>query len=233
MGYLLVPPTRWRSENPALRRVISHSRRSTHQEVQASRHFQNIETCAGNQLRLILPAGTAMGVRLRHASREVQDLGGRLSNTRTTCPRVGDTLGKLRIIPHRSGMLERFRAKSSGARGWVCGLSACRGFNRPPRHRRVRAMGVVARRWTLRHESRPYGAQQSRKLRNVGNHDGGTPSAYTLCTLFSCLKSRRSKGWVRRVPAAAVIPAARVVLIIIESKTSVAGLVDAWVNRGA
>ena len=174
-----------------------------------------------------------MGVRFRHASREVQDLGGRLSNTRTTCPRVGDTLGKLRIIPHRSGMLERFRAKSSGARGWVCGLSACRGFNRPPRLRRVRAMGVVARRWTLRHESRPYGAQQSRKLRNVGNHDGGTPSAYTLCTLFSCLKSRRSKGWVRRVPAAAVIPAARVVLIIIESKTSVAGLVDAWVNRGA
>src|SRR2546422_669328 len=37
-------------------------------------------------------------------------------------------------------------------------------------------MGVVARRWILRHESRPYGAQQSRKLRNVGNHDGRTPS---------------------------------------------------------
>ena len=174
-----------------------------------------------------------MGVRLRHASREVQDLGVRLSNTRTTCPRVGDTLGKLRIIPHRSGMLERFRAQSSGARGWVCGLSACRGFNRPPRLRRVRAMGVVARRWTLRHESRPYGAQQSRKLPNVGNHEEGTPSACTLCTLFSRLKSTRSKGRVRRVPAAAVIPAARVVLIIIESKTSVAGLVDAWVNRGA
>src|SRR6059036_342974 len=84
-------------------------------------------------------------------------------------------------------------------------------------------MGVVARRWILRHESRPYGAQQSRKLRNVGNHDGGTPSADTLCPLFSFLKSTRSKGRVRRVPAAAVIPAARVVLIIIESKTSVAG----------
>src|SRR5947199_301976 len=94
-------------------------------------------------------------------------------------------------------------------------------------------MGVVARRWILRHESRPYGAQQSRKLRNVGNHDGGTPSACTLCTLFSCLKSTRSKGRVRRVPAAAVIPAARVVLIIIESKTSVAGRVDSWVNRTA
>lgn len=179
MGPLLVPPTRWGFENPALRRVISHSRRSTHQEVQASRQFQNYDTCAANQLRLILPAGTAMGVRLRHASREVQDLGVRLSNTRITCPRVGDTLGKLRIIPHRSGMLERFRAESSGARGWVCGLSACRGFNRPPRLRRVRAMGVVARRWTLRHESRPYGAQQSRKLPNVGNHEEGTPSACT------------------------------------------------------
>src|SRR3989304_2585991 len=68
-----------------------------------------------DQLRLILPAGTAMGVRLRHASREVQDLGGRLSNTRIICPQVGDTLGKLRIIPHRSGMLERFQALRGAA----------------------------------------------------------------------------------------------------------------------
>ena len=172
-----------------------------------------------------------MGVRLRHASREVQDLGRRLSNTRITCPRMGDNLGKLRITSHRSGSLERLQAESSGVRGWVCGLSACRGCNRPPRLRRVRAMGVVARRWILRHESRSYGTQQSRKLRNVGNHDGGTPSARTLCALFSRLKNGRSKGRVRRVPAAAVIPAARVVLILIESKTSVAGPVDAWVNR--
>src|SRR5881296_4572828 len=115
MGYLLVPPTRWGFENPALRRVISHSRRSTHQEVQASRHFQNMTRVQGKQLRLILPAGTAMGVRLRHASREVQDLGGRLSNTRIICPQVGNTLGKLRLMPHRSGMLERFQVESSGA----------------------------------------------------------------------------------------------------------------------
>src|SRR5947208_14202030 len=94
-------------------------------------------------------------------------------------------------------------------------------------------MGVVARRWILRHESRPYGAQQSRKLRNVGNHDGATLSACTLCTLFSFLKSTRSKGRVRRVPAVAVIPAARVVLSIIESKTSVAGRLDSCVNRTA
>ena len=51
--------------------------------------------------------------------------------------------------------------------------------------------------------------------------------------LFPCLKSRESKGWVRRVPAAAVIPAARVVAAIIGPKTSVAGLVNAWVNREA
>src|SRR3989475_8743732 len=136
-------------------------------------------------------------------------------------------------MAHRFGMLERFQVESSVAGGWVCGLSACRGFYRHTRLRRVRAMGVVARRWILRHESRRYGAQQSRKLRNVGNHDGGTPSACTLCTLFSFLKSTRSKGRVRRVPAAAVMPAARVVLIIIESKTSVAGQVDSWVNRTA
>ena len=51
--------------------------------------------------------------------------------------------------------------------------------------------------------------------------------------LFSSLKSSGSKGWVRRVPAAAVIPAARVVATIIGPKTSVAGLVNAWVNREA
>ena len=51
--------------------------------------------------------------------------------------------------------------------------------------------------------------------------------------LFLCLKRRESKGWVRRVPAAAVIPAAQVVTAIIGPKTSVAGLVNAWVNRVA
>jgi hypothetical protein len=51
--------------------------------------------------------------------------------------------------------------------------------------------------------------------------------------LFFCLKHRESKSWVRRVPAAAVIPAAQVVAAIIGPKTSVAGLVNAWVNRVA
>ena len=51
--------------------------------------------------------------------------------------------------------------------------------------------------------------------------------------LFRSLKSSGNKGWARRVPAAAVIPAARVVATIIGPKTSVAGLVNAWVNREA
>ncbi len=51
--------------------------------------------------------------------------------------------------------------------------------------------------------------------------------------LFFCLKNGESKGWVRRVPAAAVIPAAQVVAAIIGPKTFVAGLVNAWVNRVA
>ncbi len=50
------------------------------------------------------------------------------------------------------------------------------------------------------------------------------------CQLFLSLKNSESKGWVRRVPAAAVIPAAQVVAAIIGPKTSVAGLVNAWVN---
>ena len=51
--------------------------------------------------------------------------------------------------------------------------------------------------------------------------------------LFSGVDNRRNKGWVRRVPAAAVIPAARVVVDFIESKTFVAGPVNPWVNREA
>ncbi len=51
--------------------------------------------------------------------------------------------------------------------------------------------------------------------------------------LFLCLKRRESKSWVRRVTAAAVIPAAQVVAAIIGPKTSVAGSINAWVNRTA
>ncbi len=94
-------------------------------------------------------------------------------------------------------------------------------------------MRVIARRWALRHEPRVYGPQQARKLRNALTRDEGIPSAATLLQLFFCLKSKESKGRVRRVPAAAVIPAARVVLIIIEPKTSVAGLINPWVNWSA
>ena len=179
---------------------------------------------------MILPEATAIGIRLNHASREGSALGGLLSNTRTTCPWVGNNLGKLRTMPHRPSLLERLMAQSSGAQGLVCGLSGSSGCNGPPSLRRVRALREVARRWVLRHEPRPYGAQQARKLRNVGNHDEGIPSACTLCMRFSCLKNREGKGWVRLVPAAAVIPAARVVIVIIGSKTSVAGLVNSWIN---
>jgi hypothetical protein len=40
-------------------------------------------------------------------------------------------------------------------------------------------------------------------------------------------------GGLRGVPAAGLIPAARVVLYIIEPKTPVAGSVNPWVNRAA
>ena len=125
-------------------------------------------------------------------------------------------------------MLEGFMVEiPKGARGWVCGLSGSSEGNCLTSLRRVRALREGARRWTLRHESRPYGAQQARKLRNARKSDGGTPSAYTQCRLFPSLKSLGNKGWVRRVPAAAVIPAARVVAAFIGLKASVAGLVNA------
>jgi len=143
---------------------------------------------------LILPEATAIGVRLSHASREGSALGARLSKTWTTCPRVGDNPGKLGLIPHRSRVLECPVTESSGARGWVYGgLGSWRG-NGPPSRRSVRAMRVGARRWTLRHGSRPYGAQQARNLYNAGNRDKGTPSAPATQGLSGCVKSTRQQG---------------------------------------
>ena len=54
-----------------------------------------------------------------------------------------------------------------------------------------------------------------------------------LSKLFPSVDNLRNKGWVRRVPAAAVIPAAQVVVDFIESKTFVAGPLNPWVNREA
>ena len=51
--------------------------------------------------------------------------------------------------------------------------------------------------------------------------------------LFLTLQRSWNKGWVRTVPAAAVIPAPQVVVAFIGPKTSVAGLVHSWVNQPA
>ena len=74
--------------------------------------------------------------------------------------------------------------ESSGALGLVCGLSGCSGCNVPPSRRRVWALREGAQSWILRHESRPYGAQQSRKLHTGGNPDEGIPSARTFVLAF-------------------------------------------------
>ena len=112
-----------------------------------------------------------------------------LSNTWITCPWVRHNPGKLGIIPDNAHMLECFlRKMDSSAQGWVCGLSGSSGCNVPTSLRRVRVVRARARRWILRHESRPYGAQQARKLYNAGNRDKGTPSASILCWLSGCVK---------------------------------------------
>lgn len=182
---------------------------------------------------LILPAATAIGVRLSHASREGSALGRLLSNTWRTYRMLENNLGKLRIMLHSPCFLERCMDQSSGGIRWLCGLSGCREGNVLPSLRRVWVLGDIAQRWILRHESRPYGAQQARKLHNVGNHDAGTPSVCTMCRLSPSVHCLGRKCWVRRVPAAAVIPAARVVVTIIGPKASVAGRINAWVNRCA
>jgi hypothetical protein len=106
-----------------------------------------------------------------------------LSNTWITYPWDGHKPGKLGIIPDRSGRLECIQTESSGTQGWVCGLSGSSGCNVPTSLLRVRVVRARARRWILRHESRPYGVQQARKLYNAGNRDKGTSSADIKCRL--------------------------------------------------
>ena len=54
-----------------------------------------------------------------------------------------------------------------------------------------------------------------------------------MCALFLTINRSWNKGWERPVPAAAVIPAAQVVVAFIGPKTSVACLVNLWVNQPA
>ena len=68
--------------------------------------------------------------------------------------------------------------------------------------------------------------QQARKLYTARKCDKGTPSAYAMHRLLPCLNRMANKGWVRRVPAAAVTPAPRVAADIIGPKASVAGHVN-------
>ncbi len=77
------------------------------------------------------------------------------------------------------------------------------------------------------------GAAATKTVQCGKPRDGHSECQHFCVGWFSRLKSERSKGRVRRVPAAAVIPAARVVLIIIELKAFVAGPVNPWVNRTA
>src|SRR2546426_3637791 len=96
-------PTLWRFEKPVpfAGRVPSRTRRSRSRQryVRATspRFLEMAIVCVvRDQLRLILPAGTAMGGRLRHASPEVQDPRGQLSNTRRIYPQGGNTLVELK-----------------------------------------------------------------------------------------------------------------------------------------
>ncbi len=89
-------------------------------------------------------------------------------------------------------------------------------------------MKVRAPRCFLRHESRSYGTQQARNLSNGLTVEKGILSDYTMYSLLLCLNRKANKRWVRRVAAAAVIPAPRVVTTIIGFKASVAGLASFW-----
>ena len=91
-------------------------------------------------------------------------------------------------------------------------------------------MEVGAWRKILRHESWFYGTQQASKLCNALTRDKGTWSVlvYFRQELLPTENRSENKDWVRRVPATAVILAVRVMVTIIGSKASVAGLLSSW-----
>ena len=67
--------------------------------------------------------------------------------------------------------------------------------------------------------------QQARNLYNARKCDKGTPSAVFPQgrPLFRTVRKYGNKGWARLLPAAAVIAAPRVVVVIIGLKVFVAG----------
>lgn len=90
---------------------------------------------------------------------------------------------------------------------------------------RVRALREEARRWILRQKSTSYGMQQARNVLNARKCEDGIRSA-SFWKLLLSLNSLKNKRWVRQVPAAAVIPAPRVVTPFIGLKAFVAGLIS-------
>ncbi len=87
-------------------------------------------------------------------------------------------------------------------------------------------MKVEARRGALRHGPQPYGVQQARNLYNARKRDKAIPSAQVLLGLLSSVRRMTNKGWVRPVPAAAVIPAPQVASALIWPKAFVAGRIN-------
>ena len=70
--------------------------------------------------------------------------------------------------------------------------------------------------------------QQAREFPNVRKNEEGIGSAHVLRELFFAVKRQRNKDWARPVPAAAVIPALRVVFAFIGPTAFVACLVSFW-----
>ncbi len=96
--------------------------------------------------------------------------GERVRNTWTTFRKVGNSPGKLGLMPH---VVEKLKAQA--AFRLVRGLSACWRGNGPPRLRRVAGLRGRPATLELRHGPDTYGWQQSRIFHNGGNPDGATP----------------------------------------------------------
>jgi hypothetical protein len=127
-------------------------------------------------------SGSTLAACLMHASRagcSSEHLrGGRVRNTWATCPEVGDSRGKPRVIPHV--VLDRrvwYERVFGLALGGACGRLACWWGYGLPRRRSVAGLRGRPATRGLRHGPDSYGRQQQGIFRNGRKPDGATPRA--------------------------------------------------------
>ena len=117
--------------------------------------------------------------------------GERVSNAWTTCLAEGDSLWKLRVIPHKLELgIENKRKRFSAARGVRVSLASWWGNGSPGRRWLAGLRGRTAT-LELRDGPDSYGRQQWGILRNGGNSDAAMPRGWWQTSVRKALFWRK------------------------------------------